>query len=1373
MNSDPPRRPSGEAGTIPALIATLHETSKRLEELTAGEVDTVADREGRIFLLPGAQEQLRRIETERLAAVLDCLPAHVAMLDAQGVIVSVNASWRVFAEANALRTPDYAVGADYVATCESAQGRGCVEAPAVAAGIRAVLEGRARGYSVEYSCHSPTEKRWFLLSVSPLSAEGPRGAVVMHLDISERTGRDEELRRFRAAMEVSGDAILLIDRSSLRYIDVNQTLCDLVGYSREEMLRMTPMDLCSASRGELERDYDSLIADSAGSARPASGAYRRKDGTMVEIEIRRRALLTEAGWVIVGIARDVTERRIAEVKILRLNRVYAVLSGINGAMVHIRDRGELFREVCRIAVDEGGYTLARMVEIDPEGHARTVASSEADSTLFQAMLDEHNADPGRSASLIALVLAKGEAVISNDVAVDPRIPNRATLTRDGSYALAVLPILVAKRVAALVVLRARKTGAFTPEELRLLQELTGNISVSLEHLDNEHRLERQAADKKRTDASLLRFAEAMDATADAIYLVDRASMKIVHVNAAACRMQGKTRDELLALTPGDMLSIDTAELERTYDAIIGGSGTAAPLELLRPRGDGASAWMELRRHARHGADGWMIVSVVRDITARKHAEAAAVDAAGEQKLLTEELGFERARLVAAQRVAKIGSWETDLADMSVIWSEESHRIHETDPANFRPTHEAFLRLVHPDDRARVNEAFVLSLRQRGTTLVVHRLLLPNGRIKHVEERWRIQLDAGQKPVRAIGTCQDITERRETEERVASLARVRAVLSGINALIVRARDRDGLFRDACRVALDAGGFRMAWIGMVDHEAKRVVPIAVAGAEPGFLEQIRDRFSLDESGPDANTMSVRAIRSGRAVVSNDIRLGSPFHFTQERLAQGILSVAVLPLLVAGAAEGVLVIYSSEKDFFHSEERKLLTELAGHIAFAIDHIGKQARLDFLAYYDALTGLANRSRFLERIEKHLRIAAGESREVVVFLVDLERFKNINDSLGRPAGDALLRQVADWLTRATGDAQLVARLGADLFAVILPKVSRRGDVARLLEKWMGNFLGFAFGAQGAGFRIAARVGAARFPGDGEDADTLLKNAEAALKSAKKRGERYLFYAQNMNEGASGRLTLENQLREALEKEQFVLHYQPKINLASGKLTSAEALIRWNDPRTGLVPPGRFIPMLEETGLIYDVGRWALRRAIADYLRWRAAGLPAVRIAVNVSPLQLRNRGFVEEIRQVVGVDARAAEGLELEITESLIMEDVQHSISSLEVIRAMNVSIAIDDFGTGFSSLSYLAKLSVDTLKIDRSFVVDMTVSPDGLSLVSTIINLAHSLKLKVVAEGVETEEQSRLLRLLGCDEMQGFLYSRPVPAAEFEAKFLQPPAG
>jgi diguanylate cyclase (GGDEF)-like protein len=388
--------------------------------------------------------------------------------------------------------------------------------------------------------------------------------------------------------------------------------------------------------------------------------------------------------------------------------------------------------------------------------------------------------------------------------------------------------------------------------------------------------------------------------------------------------------------------------------------------------------------------------------------------------------------------------------------------------------------------------------------------------------------------------------------------------------------------------------------------------------------------------------------------------------------------------------------------------------------------------------------------------------------MIDLERFKNINDSLGRAAGDALLRQVAEWLTQNVGDASLLARLGSDHFGVVAPDLMRVEDVARLLERTMQSFLGHPFRLNDAVFRISAKIGVAVYPGDGLDADTLFKNAESALKKAKESGSRYLCYAQKMTASVAGRLTLENQLRQALDRCEFLLHYQPKVNFVSGKLTGAEALLRWNDPRTGLVPPGRFIPVLEEIGLIHEVGRWALTEAIADHKRWCDTGLAAVRIAVNVSPLQLRNRGFAAEIKQAISMSTRGGAGLELELTEGLIMEDVVHSIASLREIREMGVTIAVDDFGTGFSSLSYLARLPVHTLKIDRSFVIDMGVGPEGLALVSAIINLAHALQLNVVAEGVETEEQARLLRLLNCDEMQGYLFSKPLPREVFEATFL-----
>jgi diguanylate cyclase (GGDEF)-like protein len=617
-------------------------------------------------------------------------------------------------------------------------------------------------------------------------------------------------------------------------------------------------------------------------------------------------------------------------------------------------------------------------------------------------------------------------------------------------------------------------------------------------------------------------------------------------------------------------------------------------------------------------------------------------------------------------------------------------------------------------------------------------------------------------------ARDRTERKRAEEKLKGLNRLYAMVTGISTSMVRVRDRADLFKRACQTAVEHGQFEMAWIALVDPNENRIVPAAWAGQDEPVMSVIKSHFASSEGTLQGNTLAARAIREKAPAVSNDVQNDESLIFGKMHAESGIRSLAVFPLIVADNPIGVLALYTSKPEFFDAAGLRLLTELAGNVAFAVDHLDRQEQLDRLSNYDTLTGLANRRSFLERVAQHMLSAAAAGHKMAVFQIDLERFKKLNDSLGRSAGDALLKQVAEWLAQNAENANLVARLDADHFAVVLPKVTYESNVARVLEKTIAAFMKHEFSLNDAVYRMAAKIGVAVFPDDGTDADILFNNAEAALKKAKASRDRYLFYAQKMTETVALSLGIENRLRRALEREEFVLHYQPKVSIASGKLTGAEALIRWNDPVSGLTLPGRFIPVLEETGLIHDVGRWALRKAIEDYQRWRNNGLPAVRIAVNVSPLQLRNQNFVVEIQQAISVAPDAAAGLQLEITESVIMQDVNHSIGSLLAIRALGVTIAIDDFGTGFSSLSYLAKLPVDTLKIDRSFVVEMASATGGLTLVSVIINLARALKLNTVAEGVETDEQLGLLRSLGCDEMQGYLYGRPVPVESFEQKYM-----
>ncbi|MGA7297638.1 MAG: EAL domain-containing protein [Rhodanobacteraceae bacterium] len=906
---------------------------------------------------------------------------------------------------------------------------------------------------------------------------------------------------------------------------------------------------------------------------------------------------------------------------------------------------------------------------------------------------------------------------------------------------------------------------------------------SLQLEEANRALQKDIAERIRAEDMLRLLKSAVMQSRESILItdakIDPPGPQIVFVNPAFDRLTGYTREEAIGMTPRILQGprTDKAVLQRLRQNLE--QGEVFEGEAIQYRKDGSEYVQEWQVAPIRDAGGSVThyVAIQRDITERVRVANQIRTNEREQRRLAEALEQERARLLAAQRVAKVGSWETDLTNMKVIWSEETYRIHETDPDAFEPTHERFMQLVHPQDRARVDAAFTRSQLERGDHSVEHRLLLGNGRVKYVEERWQIMFDDQGTAVRATGTCQDISERkiaemtlRESAQNIKRLNRVYALLSHLNALIVRVADRDELFDEACQIAVTHGGYCMAMICMVDKASGRIAPIASAGKDRKLMAAVSEFLTSPQRVPE--TLVARAVQEKSIYIVNDMQSEKAALLSELYLERGVRSMALLPLMVAGEAVGVIALYAAETGYFNDEQKKLLTDLAGDVAFAIDHIEKQERLDYLAFYDELTGLANRTLLLERVAQYMRGAinhgGGAPRELALFVFDLERFKNVNDTLGHAAGDLLLKQVAQWLCVHAGDASLLARVGSDRFAFVLPEVRSNGNLTSLLEKTMERFQSHAFDLDGQVLHIGAKAGIALFPQDGDTAETLFKNAEAALKKAKISGERYLLFEKNMTEHAATNLAMETQLHGAQSNNEFELYYQPKLSLQSGRVTGTEALMRWNNPQMGLLLPDDFIPMLEETGLIHEVGRWAVRKAISDYLRWCDRGLDAVRIAVNVSPLQLRKRNFANEIEQLVSVDPRAAAGLELEITESMVMEDVEHCIVVLEAIRALGVHVTMDDFGTGFSSLSYLSRLPLDALKIDKSFVRDMSVSPEGVSFVSNIVSLARSINLKVIAEGVESEEQATLLTSLGCDELQGYHFSRPVPRDVFEEKFL-----
>lgn len=446
----------------------------------------------------------------------------------------------------------------------------------------------------------------------------------------------------------------------------------------------------------------------------------------------------------------------------------------------------------------------------------------------------------------------------------------------------------------------------------------------------------------------------------------------------------------------------------------------------------------------------------------------------------------------------------------------------------------------------------------------------------------------------------------------------------------------------------------------------------------------------------------------------------------------------------------------------------EHENHLEELIKH--RTAELDHLAYHDVLTDLPNRTLFEDRLTQALILAVCHRQALGMLLLSLDQFKQVHDTLGNAIGDKLLQKVAGRLRCIALRGETVARFEGDEFALLLTQMggTEGEDVVEVIFQ-INESLKLPFVIDDHELFITVSIGISLYPDDGADAPTLLKNADAALYRAREQGgNNYQFYTADMNDKAMKRLTLENSLRRALERGEFEVYYQPVLDITTRKIVGMEALLRWHHPELGLVQPAEFIPLAEDTGMIMPIGEWVLRTACTQSKSWQDAGFAPLCLAVNLSARQFQQQDLAEVVVRILQETGLNAHDLELELTESSIMKNAESAVRTLNDLKEMGVKIAIDDFGTGYSSLGYLKRLPIDTLKIDQSFVRDVTTDPDDAALVMTIITLAHNLRLKVIAEGVETEEQQRFLHLLRCDEWQGYLFSKPVPFEAFEKLLL-----
>ncbi len=967
---------------------------------------------------------------------------------------------------------------------------------------------------------------------------------------------------------------------------------------------------------------------------------------------------------------------------------------------------------------------------------------------------------------------------------------------------------------------------------------------------------RDVTRRRHTQHTIQRIVEATASTVGEAFfraLVREIAVALESRYACVCELTEDGRMRSVAMCgDGRVMENLTYDLPGTPCAAVLESGTqlyASGVQALFPadqalRELGVESYMGVALHTASGQP-LGLVAVLHDrpmhrtdlaqdlltiAAARAAAELERLQIEAERNATLAALREREATLHLAQQAGNIGSWDRDLATGRIYWSESVYRMTQRDPAQFDPDRRRWLNeIVHPQDRERVRAQADHAIAAGQALDIEHRIVLPDGGVRHVHRRAELMRDAQGKPTRLVGIIQDITERKRAEEHVkASEERLRRLVEttqvvpwtfdpqrqrftyvgpqvekilGFSAEAwcegdlwrqrIHPDDRTAV-RDALRPRRDDrevefriqaqdGGW--VWVrGMISAVPGRGEPATLQGflmdvtGQKRAAEQLRLAAEVFQSSGEAIVISdaqLRILQVNPAYTSiTGYTPGEAEGHTPYELSRGVRSPEhdreiLNEVQRCGYWQGEVWDRRKSGDSYPkwltlSVVRDANARIANYIEIFSDiseRKEREERVRHLAHHDALTGLPNRALLTDRLTQAIALAQRNDTRVAVMFLDLDRFKNVNDSLGHSVGDKLLHEVAVRLKAAMRASDTVSRLGGDEFVILMPDAQDQAAISTAARKVL-EAVSLPYAIDGHELISTPSLGISVFPADGQDVETLLRNADAAMYHAKESGRNnFQFFTQDMNARAVERLSLERSLRRALERDELRLHYQPQYELASGRIVGMEALIRWEHPEEGLISPGRFMPFAEETGLILPIGAWVLERACLQNREWQRAGLPTVRMSVNISALQFRQHGFADTVRHALEVSGLDARHLELEVTESVIMHDAERVTATLADLKRMGLELAIDDFGTGYSSLSYLKRFPIDRLKIDQSFVRDIPSDAEDAAIISAIIGLTRSLGLRTIAEGVETAEQLEFLREQGCDEVQGYLLSRPVP--------------
>ena len=849
--------------------------------------------------------------------------------------------------------------------------------------------------------------------------------------------------------------------------------------------------------------------------------------------------------------------------------------------------------------------------------------------------------------------------------------------------------------------------------------------------------------RRNSEEVLTLFRNLLDRSNDSIEVVDPDTGRFLDVNEKFCRDLGYSREEALGLRVSD---IEPVVEQLTWEKNVEGlkkSGSAI-VEGAHRRKDGSTYPVEISINWMH-LDRDYIVAIVRDISERKRAEQVVTESQRRLATLVENLPG------VVYRSRNDEHWTTEFVSDSIV------AVTGYPASDFIQGRRQFGQLMHPDDKGRVWEEIQESLKHKRPFELVYRIRTASRTEQWIWEQGRGVFDASGSLLALEGYIANITAQKQAEVSIRRLNRIYAVLSGINSLIVRERDRQRLFDEACRIAVDSGHFELVWIGTVDNIAPSIVPVARRGSEADLNLIAGVNFTPILKKPRGKGTVVEAVRSLKPVFRNDLTQEQDTHpKLREMCDRGYRSVISLPLLVHGACAAVMVLYSKEAGFFDLDELKLLSELAGDLSFALEYMEQEEKVNFLAFHDPLTGLPNRTHLHTRLTSALENASAQSRSCALVLMNFNNFHEINNTLGHQNGDLLLQQIARSLRESVWGSDLVACLGGDEFAILLPRLASSEDIELVLRK-ISTSLRSTFTAGGIPISLEARIGYAIFPDQADNADLLWQRAGVALRAAKEQHASQMMYDKGIDYYDPRRLALVSGFQKAIDTDELVLHYQPKIDLQRECVIGVEVLLRWQHAKRGLLYPDAFIPLVEHTGLIDPMTTWVLANAMRQARSWDRAGIN-LDIAVNLSVRNLQNPNLISEITDLARSSRFPLDRLTLEITESAIMVDPERGKSVLNMLHETGIRFSMDDFGIGQSSLGYLKDLPITQLKIDKSFVMGFR-EPRNAAIVRAALELGHNLGMQVTAEGIEDEATFEALCELGCDTGQGYFFSKALP--------------